>query len=256
MDVLVYNCDVLPNLNEQMLVNGIDDNDDSQQLGYLMLPLESDDWSDEKIPDEWYDAKGRIEKNWRTRVPRQVWVSPDGRFSEQPFPTGQRMWFQPRPFTICLRCEKWYQGRTSEYAKLSYLSSENVSSATSILAISLLRRAADTGNSNTVYDRLLSFVDNRQDAALQAGHFNDLVHIAVIRAALVEALRTHHKLRDSNVAREVVKSSGLTLRDIARSTELREGDANGAQSLANVHRSDRVLALRRPPARLAEYCPA
>ena len=222
-DVLVYNRDVLPNLNEQMLVNGIDDNDDSEQRGYLMLPLESDDWSDEKIPDEWYDAKGRIEKNWRTRVPRQVWVSPDGQFSEQPFPTGQRMWFQPRPFTICLRCEKWYQGRTSEYAKLSYLSSENVSSATSILAISLLRRAADSGNSNTVYDRLLSFVDNRQDAALQAGHFNDLVHIAVIRAALVEALRTHHKLRDSNVASEVVKASGLTLRDIARSTELREG---------------------------------
>lgn len=224
-DVLVYNRDVLPNLNEQMLVNGIDDNDndDNQQRGYLMLPLESDDWSDEKIPDEWYDAKGRIEKNWRARIPRQVWVSPDGRFSEQPFSAGQRMWFQPRPFTICLRCEKWYQGKTSEYAKLSSLSSENVSSATSILAISLLRRAADTGDSNTVYDRLLSFVDNRQDAALQAGHFNDLVHIAVIRAALVEALRTHHELRDSNVAREVVKSSGLTLRDIARSTELREG---------------------------------
>ncbi len=222
-DVLVYNRNVLPNLNEQMLINGIDDNDDSEQRGYLMLPLESDDWSDEKIPDEWRDAKGRIEKHWRTRIPRQVWVSADGRFSEHPFPEGQRMWFQPRPFTICLRCEKWYQGRTSEYAKLSSLSSENVSSATSILAISLLRRAAESGDSNTVYDRLLSFVDNRQDASLQAGHFNDLVHIAVIRAALIEALRTHHELRDSNVAREVVRSSGLTLRDIARSTELREG---------------------------------
>lgn len=32
--------------------------------------------------------------------------------------------------------------------------------------------------------KLLTFVDNRQDASLQAGHFNDFVQVAQLRAAL------------------------------------------------------------------------
>jgi len=37
--------------------------------------------------------------------------------------------------------------------------------------------------------KLLSFTDNRQDASLQAGHFNDFVEIALLRAALFSAAR-------------------------------------------------------------------
>jgi hypothetical protein len=37
--------------------------------------------------------------------------------------------------------------------------------------------------------KVLSFTDNRQDAALQSGHFNDFVETALLRSALVEALR-------------------------------------------------------------------
>ena len=33
-------------------------------------------------------------------------------------------------------------------------------------------------------DKLLSFTDNRQDASLQAGHFNDFVHVSLLRSAL------------------------------------------------------------------------
>ena len=35
--------------------------------------------------------------------------------------------------------------------------------------------------------KLLSFTDNRQDASLQAGHFNDFVQIALLRSALHKA---------------------------------------------------------------------
>ena len=35
--------------------------------------------------------------------------------------------------------------------------------------------------------KLLTFVDNRQDAALQAGHFNDFVEVTMIRGALYRA---------------------------------------------------------------------
>ena len=36
--------------------------------------------------------------------------------------------------------------------------------------------------------KLLSFTDNRQDASLQAGHFNDFVQVGVMRGALYRAL--------------------------------------------------------------------
>src|SRR5207249_1511793 len=52
--------------------------EDDADAGYLMLaPLEND-WSDALIPDEWRDARGRLTKTWRDRVPSAVWVTPDG----------------------------------------------------------------------------------------------------------------------------------------------------------------------------------
>ena len=37
--------------------------------------------------------------------------------------------------------------------------------------------------------KLLGFTDNRQDAALQAGHFNDFLFVALLRAAMLAAVR-------------------------------------------------------------------
>ncbi len=42
--------------------------------------------------------------------------------------------------------------------------------------------------------KLLSFTDNRQDAALQAGHLNDFALVVQLRGALVRALETHGSL--------------------------------------------------------------
>ena len=38
--------------------------------------------------------------------------------------------------------------------------------------------------------KLLAFTDNRQDAALQAGHFNDFIFVTLLRAAILSALKT------------------------------------------------------------------
>ncbi|GIV88246.1 MAG: DEAD/DEAH box helicase [Chloroflexus sp.] len=224
-DVAVVNGDTRPNLDDEYPF--VEEDDPDAQFGYLMLSNESDDWSEEKLPEEWFDPKGRLKKELRRRVPRPIWVTPDGRATAEPRDGALRMWFQPRPFAICLTCGEWYDGRVSEYAKLSALSSETVSSATSILAISLLRHAARTGAAS---DRLLSFVDNRQDAALQAGHFNDLVHIAVIRSALVAALHEMGELLPESVAGAVVRHTGLTLRDIARDGDLDETSPEATQT--------------------------
>jgi hypothetical protein len=187
--------------------------DEEATLGYLTFA----DWSTEQIPDEWYDPSGRLKYNWRDRVPQRIWVSADGEWSMGEREGAFEMWWQPAPFALCLRCGEWYDRRVSERTKLVGLSSEGRSSATTVLALAQLRHAEPTGGARP---KLLSFTDNRQDASLQAGHFNDFVRIALLRAALVAALEQHTRLRYHEVAARVVEHSGLSLRDIASQPDL------------------------------------
>lgn len=189
---------------------------EGHQPGYLMLAPREGDWSFEQLPEEWYNANGKLKSTWKARVPREVWVRPDGSFSSSPQADAQKMWWQPEPFSLCLACGEFYSAER-EFMKLASLSSEGRSSATTILATSLLRHASLTG---AAQDKLLTFTDNRQDASLQAGHFNDFVHVALLRAALYSALEKAKELTFDCVAEEVVRASGLTLADIAKSASL------------------------------------
>lgn len=191
--------------------------EDGLTLGYLMLAPAEGDWSAEHIPEEWYDPKGRLRANWRGRAPTEVWVRADGTYSATPLADAQKMWWQPAPFALCLACGEFYTGREREFAKLASLSSEGRSSATTIMATSLLRHS---GLTRAARDKLLTFTDNRQDASFQAGHFNDFVHVALLRAALHAALQRHQTLTFANVAQAVVDASGLTIADIAKNSQL------------------------------------
>jgi len=193
--------------------------DETCQPGYLMLAPTEGDWSEEYLPEEWREPNGRIKRDVRERVPRPVWVRPDGSFSDLPHPEAVKMWYQPEPFGLCLNCGEFYTRKEDEFRKLASLSSEARSSATTVLAVSLLRQAARTGAARA---KLLTFTDNRQDASLQAGHFNDFIHLAVLRSALVAALCQHGALTSDRVAQETVAvlKSSFHIRDIARNPEL------------------------------------
>ncbi|MGY4592211.1 Lhr-like helicase [Thermostichus sp. MS-CIW-40] len=191
--------------------------DEDQQAGYLSLDPLDNEWSLEQIPEDWYTPEGRLWPNWGKRVPQAVWVRPDGSFSEYPQAEAQKMWWQPHPFSLCLACGEYYRGREREFVKLASLSSEGRSSATTILATSLLRHAEQT---QAACSKLLTFTDNRQDASLQAGHFNDFVHVALLRASLYAALLKKKELGFDEVAQEVVRASGLELADIAQNPAL------------------------------------
>lgn len=190
---------------------------EDQQAGYLSLDPLDNEWSLEQIPEDWYTPEGRLRSNWGKRVPQAVWVRPDGSFSEYPQAEAQKMWWQPHPFSLCLACGEYYRGREREFVKLASLSSEGRSSATTILATSLLRHAEQT---QAACSKLLTFTDNRQDASLQAGHFNDFVHVALLRASLYAALLKKKELGFDEVAQEVVRASGLELADIAQNPAL------------------------------------
>ncbi len=202
-------------------------NDEEADLGYLMLAPESDDWTEDQLPEEWFDAHGRLQSTWRKRKPTPVWVRPDGSYATAPVEGAQKMWWQPKPFSLCLSCGAFYTGREREFAKLGTLSSEGRASSTTILALSLLRHARRTG---AAHDKLLTFTDNRQDAAFQAGHFNDFVQVAVLRAALYSALREHRQITYEAIATRVVEAMGLTLADIAKNSQIAP-DTNAANKV-------------------------
>ncbi|MBW2069078.1 MAG: DEAD/DEAH box helicase [Deltaproteobacteria bacterium] len=171
----------------------------------------------EMIPSSWYNRSGRLNPTWRGRVPQRVWVFPDGKFNFEEVEGATPMWWQPERFWLCLRCGEHYTAREGEYSKLATLSTEGRSSATTVLATALLRNARQT---RVLEPKLLTFTDNRQDASLQAGHFNDFVQVAVLRAALYRALQEQKELRFNTVAREVVRHMGLELSVIAQNPEL------------------------------------
>jgi hypothetical protein len=164
---------------------GTESADDESHPGYLMLAPADNDWNEERIPEEWRDPRGRLRQTWRDRVPQALWVVPDGDYATQPRQGAVKMWWQAAPFSLCLTCGEFYTAREREFGKLASLSSEARSSATTVLATALLRHASHT---EATREKLLSFTDNRQDASLQAGHFNDFVHVSLLRCALYAAL--------------------------------------------------------------------
>src|SRR5439155_17206846 len=111
------------------------------------------------------------------------------------------------------------------------LSNGGRSSATTILTVSVLTHAAEAGIPNAGR-KLLSFTDNRQDASLQSGHFNDFAQVCLLRAAIVKALGRNTELSHDNIATETVRSLGLRFSDFAQSQQ----DEN-TQQAARVRKS-------------------
>ncbi len=141
-----------------------------------------------QYPDSWveYDAKGnpRLKRSYRGARPQSITVDPTGTIG-----TGARAWFMPGRFRFCLRCGDTQTGSARDRNRLASLSAEGRSSATTVLVGSVLRwmHGGDSGL-DAFTRKLLGFTDNRQDAALQAGHFNDFIFVSLVRAAFYGAL--------------------------------------------------------------------
>ena len=73
--------------------------------------------------------------------------------------------------------------------KLVGLSSEGRSSATSVIVSTILSWMGKNNALDEYTRKLLGFTDNRQDAALQAGHFNDYIFVTLLRSAIWKAVQ-------------------------------------------------------------------
>lgn len=142
-------------------------------------------------PEDWIDTAGaapRLKPSYRNRVPIRLVVNTSGKVA----PEGLAGWFVPGTFRFCLNsdCRVSYDASVrSDLTKLASLSTEGRSSATTVLTLSVLRHLLrDSEGLSEKAKKLLGFTDNRQDASLQAGHFNDFIQILLLRGALLAAI--------------------------------------------------------------------
>jgi hypothetical protein len=141
-----------------------------------------------RLPDDWLENRKGIQlvRSSRTKdLPRLVNVDPDGKEHRD----GLAFHYISAPFRFCMHCGVTYGSRqSSDFAKLATLGSEGRSTATTILTLSTVQHLQQDADLPQKARKLLSFTDNRQDASLQDGHFNDFVEIGLLRSSLYQAV--------------------------------------------------------------------
>lgn len=170
------------------------DENPEMRAGYL-VPLRDGDedfrfnGNPEDYPEEWRETRGGIERlrSDKTQyILERLRVTPSGEVGAQ----GISAWFIPGKFRFCPACKDQPAPQAREINKLAGLSGEGRSSATTVLASSALRWMNNPDHGVQTHKRkLLAFTDNRQDAALQAGHFNDFLFVSLLRAGILAAAR-------------------------------------------------------------------
>jgi ATP-dependent helicase YprA (DUF1998 family)/very-short-patch-repair endonuclease len=161
--------------------------------GYLYLSAgnpwpESIDAQHQRVPEDWLEERNGkvvVRDARRGDMPVSCRVSPAATEDKA---NGLMVSFLDGTFRFCLACGVSYSARQrSEFGKLTALGSEGRSTATTILSLSAIRHLKRDQALPEKAKKLLSFTDNRQDASLQAGHFNDFIDVGLLRSALFKA---------------------------------------------------------------------
>ena len=188
--------------------------DEEDQHGYFAIE-DGDLWNDDvdDLPDSWLTAARRpkLKREFSEHRPENLRVSPNGRLVIGQ--TGVSGWFQPTPLLMCLRCRVVYdRRRAQEFRKMASLSQTGRSTATTLTTSAGISGmlAQDVKRTDA---KALSFTDNRQDASLQAGHLNDFVQTAQVRAGVVAALDKRRALGFAEIGDEVFAALNLRPED-------------------------------------------
>lgn len=172
----------------------------------------------------------RIRTDGRRDVPVPVFVDASGALVSEG--NGISAALIRRNFLFCLEpsCRVTYtRNQRSERPKLGSLGVDNRSTATTILAVRSLIELQGDQDLKAEARKLLSFTDNRQDASLQAGHFNDFAQVALLRSALHKATQENvdQGLRHGELSRSVFEAMQLRFDEYAADPDVR-GPARNA----------------------------
>lgn len=160
------------------------------KFGYLILDEDEGFWNvdfNDLVPLEWWNKQGTaLLPYYQMLMPHEIYFNSDGQFSFKPeFPI--KGYFIPAKLRIDPTAQIIYEdSKVNEFTKLSRLGSEGRSTATSVISYAIINSLQDQEKLQD--QKLLSFTDNRQDASLQSGHFNDFYTTIRLRSALYMAL--------------------------------------------------------------------
>lgn len=206
-----------------------DNNDEDEPVtseGYIFIEHKEDEepvWDMERemqnLPDTWFtpvrkDGSRNIKKEKEPRLPRKIYYDKQGNFSFT-IPMQYEGWFITYPLMFDPTSGLIYDTKTSEWSKVMKLGGEGRSTATTVMSfetITQLHKFSEPAKNQ----KLLSFTDNRQDASLQAGHFNDFVKVGQLRAAIARAVENNEELEFSNIATSVFEQLNLKQEQYAK----------------------------------------
>ena len=190
-------------------INDLDVNE-TESFGYVCPATASQSYqgNTENLPDDWLDPKNplKVRSTRRKAVPQLMRFSSSGFVSDD----GEAFWVMPGKFKLCVNCMRTYTAQGHEKNRLIGLSGEGRSSTTTVMSLQILRQLyalPRNASDENDFRKLLGFSDNRQDTALQAGHFNDFLNQIVLRCGLVRALQTAQKPQKLNdIVNSICKS--------------------------------------------------
>lgn len=216
------------------------EDDDGHGDGYIYLS-EDKPWPRtegevllERLPEFMKEANAQGEERVipaaRKDLPAPVFINASGRIVSEG--DGVPATLIRKNFLFCLEpsCGIAYtRTQRSERTKLATLGIDNRSTATTILAIRALIELQGDHTLERKARKLLSFTDNRQDASLQAGHFNDFAQVALLRSALHKATQNKgpQGLGHGDLSRSVFEAMQLSFDEYAADPGVR-GPARNA----------------------------
>jgi superfamily II DNA/RNA helicase len=211
---------------------------DDYKDGYLIFDkgglLDINDYVD-LLPASWKTKSGSIDNSKDFRLPKEIYVMKDGTYSDSPN-GGEKAWFIPAPLLFDPTCGLVYlEPKLSEKTKLISLGNEGRSTSTTLLTLQTLLALYKHGKAKKE-QKLMSFTDNRQDASLQAGHFNDFIQVVHLRSAIEKVLRNADKsLPISDLVFLVEEALHLPENEYATnpSTNPRRADEDNVEALRN-----------------------
>jgi superfamily II DNA/RNA helicase/very-short-patch-repair endonuclease len=196
--------------------------------GYLFINHKEDEepvWDLERdklnFPDTWFtperkDGSRSVKKEKESRLPRKIYFDKQGNFSFSN-PLEFTGWFITYPLMFDPTSGLIFDTKTSEWSKVMKLGGEGRSTATTVMSFETITQLHKFEESPET-QKLLSFTDNRQDASLQAGHFNDFVKVGQLRAAITKAVENSTGLDFSNIATHVFDQLELKQEQYAKYT--------------------------------------
>lgn len=197
-----------------------DDESNTATSGYIFIQHTQDEdpvWDHERdvpdLPETWFnpqrkDGSRSLKADRIGKMPRIIYFNKEGDYSfttEMTF-TG---WFISSPLMFDPTSGNLFDRQTAEWTKLMKLGGEGRSTATTVLSFETITQLQVFGES-VKKQKLLSFTDNRQDASLQAGHFNDFVKVGQLRAAIANALEKYESLDYTNISERVFECLNIS----------------------------------------------